>query len=52
MVPVYTIDILYTLDSASIYLIIIIQKLKPIADSRYSHEMRRFVCFLFVKHGT
>jgi hypothetical protein len=45
------IDILYTLDSASNYSII--PKIEAmIADSGYSHEMRRFVCFLVLKHGT
>jgi hypothetical protein len=46
------IDVLYTLDSASNYSAI--QKLKPcmIANSGYSHEMRRLVCFLFLKQGT
>jgi hypothetical protein len=43
--------ILYTLDSASNYSAF--QKLKPqIADSGYSHELRRLVCFLFLKQGT
>ena len=48
---VNTIDILYTLDSASNYSAI--QKIEAvIAVSGRSHEMRRFVCFLFLKHGT
>ena len=39
------IDILYTLFCNS--------KIEAvIADSGYSHEMRRLVCFLFLKQGT
>ena len=44
-------DIFLVLDSTSNYSAI--QKLKPrIAVSGRSHEMRRFVCFLFLKQGT
>jgi hypothetical protein len=46
--------ILYTLDSASNYFYN--SKIEAvIADSGFSHEMRRFVCFLqyfLIKHGT
>jgi hypothetical protein len=41
-----------TLDSAS-NLIFCNSKIEAvIADSGYSHEMRRLVCFLFLKQGT